>query len=437
MANVLCGGYTKREKLGEGSFGAVFKATKGSKNFALKVVSDTDEGAINEVEILRKVKHPGIVTYFESFMHRGRLCIVMEFANIGTATDHVRKYKPSSPGWVQAHGAEWNVWRILAQVSDALAYLHGFQHGRVLHRDLKPDNILGITVYSKSEKRAGTTWKLADFGIAKLLGDKQMNNFYTSTLAGTPIYMAPEVLKGEKYTFSADMWSLGVVMSFWCNVGAHLFSDLATILRWPGGRSSLPKHYSIHLRQLIADLLHPDPNLRPSAKKVWEESNKDNRQEDGTHTIPNEGEFTNEEIQVYKEVFGLIDEDSSGQISVGELKRIFDLLDANPDLKGRQPRNASQSYIDGVLKVADKDGSGALNFDEFLALMKAEKIEQTKEIFQQVDTDGSGKISGQELAKALRAAGFQFSDEEIAEFLDQFDKDGDGQLDQSEFMKML
>ena len=99
MAVVYCGSYRQREKLGEGSFGAVYKATKDAHNYALKVVNDTDENALNEVEILRKVQHRGIVTYFESFMHRGRLCIVMEFANVGTATDHVRKYRPDSPGW--------------------------------------------------------------------------------------------------------------------------------------------------------------------------------------------------------------------------------------------------------------------------------------------------------------------------------------------------
>jgi len=153
--------------------------------------------------------------------------------------------------------------------------------------------------------------------------------------------------------------------------------------------------------------------------------------------MPKPGEFTMEEIQVYKEVFEIIDADGSGSISTSELKRIFDLLDSNPQLAGRNARNASDSYIDNVLKQADKDGSGTLNFDEFLALMKVEKIEQTKEIFQKVDADGSGKISGPELAKALRAAGFQFNDEEIAEFLDQFDKDGDGQLDQSEFLKLI
>merc|ERR1712168_1237888 len=198
-----------------------------------------------------------------------------------------------------------------------------------------------------------------------------------------------------------------------CNVGEHLFADLGKIITWPGGKSTLPGNYTIGLRQLVADMLHPDPKCRPSAEKVLRETKKDNRQENGVHTIPSEGEFTMEEIQVYKEVFGVIDADGSGAISTSELKRIFDLLDSNPQLPGRNARNASESYIEKVLKQADKDGSGTLNFDEFLALMKVEKIEQTKEIFQKVDTDRSGTTTGPELAKGLSAAGFQVNDEEI------------------------
>ena len=174
----------------------------------------------------------------------------------------------------------------MSQIVDALVYLHNFKHGKILHRDLKPDNILGVTVYDNSEKRAGTVWKLADFGIAKLLDDRVLGNMFTSTVAGTPIYMAPEVLKGEKYTDTADMWSLGGIMSFWCNVGQHLFADLGKIISWPGGKSTLPKHYSIELRQLVADMLHPDPQCRPSAEKVLRETKKDNRQQKGEHKVP-------------------------------------------------------------------------------------------------------------------------------------------------------
>ena len=131
-----------------------------------------------------------------------------------------------------------------------------------LNRDLKPDNILGITIYSKSEKRAGTVWKLGDFGIAKLLDARKLNNLFTSTVAGTPIYMAPEVLKGERYTDTADMWSLGGIMSFWCNVGTHLFADLGKIISWPGGKR-FPNSYSGGQPLCYLEKHFIEPNLNP------------------------------------------------------------------------------------------------------------------------------------------------------------------------------
>lgn len=68
-----------------------------------------------------------------------------------------------------------------------------------MHRDLKPDNIL----------LHNGTLKLADFGFCKTLEDK---NGLTQTMLGSPIYMAPEVLKGQPYTMKADIWSMGVVL---------------------------------------------------------------------------------------------------------------------------------------------------------------------------------------------------------------------------------
>ena len=67
----------------------------------------------------------------------------------------------------------------------ALAYLHG---SKILHRDLKPDNILGIC------DENGWTWKLADFGLAKLFDDETLGQLYTSSVVGTPIYTAPQIL---------------------------------------------------------------------------------------------------------------------------------------------------------------------------------------------------------------------------------------------------
>ena len=143
-------------------------------------------------------------------------------------------------------------------MADALSYLHNFDGNKILHRDLKSDNILGV------HKDGEWLWKLADFGVSKVVDQSKL---YANTKAGTIIYMAPEVFKEERYSDTADIWSLGAVMSFYCNGGTHLFSSVKKVLDWPGGRSSLPSHYNIHLRNLVASMLHPDRHCRPNAKK--------------------------------------------------------------------------------------------------------------------------------------------------------------------------
>ena len=91
------------------------------------------------------------------------------------------------------------------QVSSALAYLHSVEPYPILHHNLKPSNILGVLVGSDSESGKRLIWKLADFGIAKLLNMDAQGDFYTSTAIGTPIYMAPEVITFFKcvYNFTA------------------------------------------------------------------------------------------------------------------------------------------------------------------------------------------------------------------------------------------
>ena len=85
----------------------------------------------------------------------------------------------------------------------------------------------------------------------------------------------------ERYSTPADMWSLGAVMSFYCNK-EHLFTSFPSIVKWKGGKSSLDSgKYSLDLRQLVADLLSPDPKNRPTAKNVHEETYKNNRQRHG------------------------------------------------------------------------------------------------------------------------------------------------------------
>ena len=74
------------------------------------------------------------------------------------------------------------------------------------------------------------------------------------------------------------MWSLGAVMSFYCNE-KHLFTSCTSVTEWKGGKSTINSaKYSIDLRQLVADFLGPIASLRPTAQNVYAETQKNNRQ---------------------------------------------------------------------------------------------------------------------------------------------------------------
>ena len=80
--------------------------------------------------------------------------------------------------------------------------------------------------------------------------------------------MSPEVIKGEEYTFSADMWSLGALISFWFN-GKHLFKNVDEVLEWEGNSSTLSRNFSKGgTRTAVAKLLHPDYHRRPDVDDV-------------------------------------------------------------------------------------------------------------------------------------------------------------------------
>ena len=85
--------------------------------------------------------------------------------------------------------SEGNVWRFIAHMASPLQYLHS-QHPPVIHRDFKPDNILGM--WAGNGK---TVWKIADFGVARVLSQNAYGEYYARTDIGTPIYMAPEALR--------------------------------------------------------------------------------------------------------------------------------------------------------------------------------------------------------------------------------------------------
>ncbi|XP_005187713.1 serine/threonine-protein kinase hippo-like [Musca domestica] len=178
-------------KLGEGSYGSVYKALhkESSSIVAIKLVpveSDLHD-IIKEISIMQQCDSPYVVRYYGSYFKQYDLWICMEYCGAGSVSDIMRLRKKTL--------TEDEISTILSDTLKGLVYLH---LRRKIHRDIKAGNILLNT-----EGYA----KLADFGVAGQLTDTMAKR---NTVIGTPFWMAPEVIEEIGYDCVADIWSLGI-----------------------------------------------------------------------------------------------------------------------------------------------------------------------------------------------------------------------------------
>jgi len=198
--------YEKLEKVGEGTYGVVYKAQDSAGEiFALKTIrlESEDEGipstAIREISLLKELQHPNIVKLVDVVHTERKLTLVFEFLD-----QDLKKLLDMCDGGLDAATTK----SFLYQLLRGIAYCH--QH-RVLHRDLKPQNLL--------INREGAL-KLADFGLARAFGIPVRS--YTHEVV-TLWYRAPDVLMGSrKYSTPVDIWSVGCIFSEMVN-GRPLF----------------------------------------------------------------------------------------------------------------------------------------------------------------------------------------------------------------------
>uniref|UniRef100_A0A1I8QFB0 non-specific serine/threonine protein kinase n=1 Tax=Stomoxys calcitrans TaxID=35570 RepID=A0A1I8QFB0_STOCA len=178
-------------KLGEGSYGSVYKALhkESTSIVAIKLVpveSDLHD-IIKEISIMQQCDSPYVVRYYGSYFKQYDLWICMEYCGAGSVSDIMRLRKKTL--------TEDEISTILSDTLKGLVYLH---LRRKIHRDIKAGNILLNT-----EGYA----KLADFGVAGQLTDTMAKR---NTVIGTPFWMAPEVIEEIGYDCVADIWSLGI-----------------------------------------------------------------------------------------------------------------------------------------------------------------------------------------------------------------------------------
>ncbi|KAJ6106732.1 hypothetical protein N7512_010249 [Penicillium capsulatum] len=205
--------YRILQQLGKGHFATVYLCVERAtgKQFAAKVFEKRPGGSQKtqtdtqqqEIALLMGVNHPNLLCLKDTFDENDGAYLILELAPEGELFNLiVAKQKLS----------ESETRHVFRQLLEGLKYLH--ERG-IVHRDIKPENILVA-----DEK---LTVKLGDFGLAKIIGEDS----FTTTLCGTPSYVAPEILqetRRRRYTKAVDVWSLGVVL-YICLCGFPPFSD--------------------------------------------------------------------------------------------------------------------------------------------------------------------------------------------------------------------
>lgn len=199
--------YHISKALGEGSYAKVYLAFSVLAGLPVAIKcyekaniksESTFKCIMKEVEIMKGLNHPNIVRLIEIFEDEDHIFVVLEHADRGDLLSYVKN---------NGRLSEAEMARVLGQILNGLHYLH---NNKILHRDIKLDNIL-LTTQGQI--------KICDFGVSTRVLNKTLIHEHI----GTPAYLAPEIIEGGGYTgFQVDVWSLGV-MAFICVLGVIPF----------------------------------------------------------------------------------------------------------------------------------------------------------------------------------------------------------------------
>ncbi|PKK69738.1 serine/threonine-protein kinase aurora-1-like protein [Rhizophagus irregularis] len=235
--------------LGEGRFGRVYMAReKDSKKIvAIKVIFKKEfrennmiEQLKREVEIQSHLRHSNILRLYGYFHDKHRVFLVLEYAENGELYKNLQKDGPFT---------EHKAASYISQIAAALVYL---QKKKVIHRDMKPENIL-----LSSDGKI----KISDFGWAIHTPDASQRRM---TFCGTPDYLAPEMIKDMGYGQKIDAWALGVLCyEFLVGEPPFMVEDLReTYQKIATVDYKIPDQISLEAKDLISSLLQSDPEKR-------------------------------------------------------------------------------------------------------------------------------------------------------------------------------
>ena len=278
--------------IGKGNFGCISKIKRKSDNEIL-VWKEIDYGKmsekeksqiVSEVNILRELKHDNIVKYYDRIIDKKntKIYIVMEYCEGGDIGQLIKKCKKN-----KEFLAEDVIWKIFTQIVLALYECHSNicessknkcianeiidntstttidnfnkKKNKILHRDLKPNNVF---------LDANNNVKLGDFGLARILSNESK---FAQSHVGTPYYMSPEQIEEKDYDEKSDIWSLGCFLFELTTLNppfeAKNHYSLAIKIK-SGKVERISSRYSEELQRVILWLMQVDLNRRPSVEDL-------------------------------------------------------------------------------------------------------------------------------------------------------------------------
>lgn len=261
LGRLLGDRYRVDELIGRGGMSTVYRGfdVQLHRPVAIKMFQSDDEEDGSrwgtEVRLLSQLSHPNLVTLHDANVEpvgsTGASYLIMEYVPGNDLQRHLAEHGPSAPLAAL----------VIAQIGEALGAVHS---RGIIHRDLKPGNIL---IEPSDLPPLFIRAKLADFGIAHLLGSDRVTR--TGTMVGTAAYTSPEQVDGHPATPASDIYSLGLV-AIECIVGRPAFpgtaseSLIARLTRDPTVPPTVPSEWTSFLLSMTAR----DPSLRPTALDV-------------------------------------------------------------------------------------------------------------------------------------------------------------------------
>ena len=246
--------FTIVKELGSGSFGRVYLVThkKTKANYAIKAIDKRNKANIEEkpyfrreVEVMYKIHHPNVIKLYSHFEDNNFCYFIMEYIAKGNMfglipTDKKKRISTQL------------VANLIKDIISAVYFLHNMSPP-IIHRDIKPENVLLADNFVA---------KLTDFGWSNYIQEDQKR----TTVCGTPIYLAPEIIKEQGHDERVDIWCIGVLL-FELTTGTVPFpgNDIESlennILKL---RIQWPKEINVDAKNLISKILKLDPNARIS-----------------------------------------------------------------------------------------------------------------------------------------------------------------------------